>query len=477
MIKHKITIDPPPEGLELFENYEKILTAVSEAMLDGLEPGLPCELALCFTDDEGIRELNLEHRGMDSPTDVLSFPMFEIDPRKSLADIAPPFELEEGRAYIGDVIISVERAAAQAEEYGHGPDREIAFLLTHSILHLLGHNHAEGGRPEQPLRDIQERALESVGLGRPGGTAAADGGASFNIERCGIISILGRPNVGKSTLLNLLVGEKVAIVSPKPQTTRNRIMGILNRQGCQYIFMDTPGLHKARSRLGQRMVRSVYDSIADIDLALLMVAPDKPPAKPERLLVERIEKEGVACILLLNKADSVPKADMLPVMAAYEKLHDFKEIIPISAKTGDGMEELLDIIKDYLPEGEAIYPEDMMTDQTERQIASETLREKLLRLLEQEVPHGIAVETTSFEEKPGLLRLEMTVYCDKPSHKGIIIGKNGQTLKAAGSMAREELEAFFDTKVFLNIWVKVKNDWKNSDYLMHEFGFDDINDF
>lgn len=298
----------------------------------------------------------------------------------------------------------------------------------------------------------------------------------MEFTRCGIISILGRPNVGKSTLLNRLVGEKVAIVSPKPQTTRNRITGILNRDGCQYVFLDTPGLHKPRSRLGQRMVRSIYDSISDIDLALLIVEPDKPPQKPERLLVERIQREEIPCILVINKADSVQKELMLPVIQKYGEMNAFKDIVPISAKSGDGVDHLLALVKSHLPEGEAIYPEDMLTDQTERQIASETVREKLLKLLEDEVPHGIAVETSAFVEKPGLLSLEMTVYCDKESHKGIIIGKNGDMLKKVGTMAREDLEAFFGTKVFLNIWVRVKNDWKNNDYLMHEFGFDEDTD-
>jgi len=290
--------------------------------------------------------------------------------------------------------------------------------------------------------------------------------------RCGIISILGKPNVGKSTLLNRMVGEKVAIVSHKPQTTRNRITGILNRDGCQYVFLDTPGLHKPQSKLGQRMVKSIFESIADVDLALLIVEPDRMPSRPEYILIESIKKEEIPCILVVNKADSVKKELMLPVIQKYSELFDFSEIVPVSAKTGDGVEGLLDIIKGHLPEGEPIYPEDMLTDQTERKIASETVREKLLQLLEKEVPHGVAVETTAFEEREGLLKLDMTVYCDKDSHKGIIIGKNGDMLKKVGTMAREDLERFFGTKVFLNIWVKVKNDWKNSDYLMHEFGFD-----
>jgi GTP-binding protein Era len=221
------------------------------------------------------------------------------------------------------------------------------------------------------------------------------------------------------------------------------------------------------------MVKSVFESIADVDLALLIVEPDKMPSRPEYILMETIEKEDIPCILVVNKADSVSKGLMLPVMQKYSELHHFKDILPISAKTGDGVDGLLAMVKTFLPEQAPIYPEDMMTDQSERRIASEAVREKLLYLLENEVPHGIAVETESFEEKPGLISINLTIYCEKDSHKGIIIGKNGEMLKKVGSMAREDMEKFFDTKVFLNLWVRVKNDWKNSDYLMHEFGFDE----
>ena len=467
MKKHKITVTAPPKGLEIFENYKKILKEVCIAMLDELSPGCPCVLEISFAGDEKMRELNLESRGIDRSTDVLSFPMLELAPDGGPLD-PQAADLEDGRVYLGDIVIGLTRAAEQAEALGHSLERETAFLATHSVLHLFGHDHPEGGEPDSAARAMQERALEACGLGREKAGGPASG-------RCGTISILGRPNVGKSTLLNQIIGEKVAIVSPKPQTTRSRIMGVLTQDDCQYIFLDTPGLHRPQTRLGQRMVRSIYNSIADIDLALLMVAPDKPPGRPERMLIERIAKENIPCILVLNKSDSVDKAAMLPAIHAYSEAYAFKEIVPVSAREGDGVEGLLEIIKGYLPEQGFIYSDDTLTDQTERQIASETLREKLLRLLEDEVPHGIAVETAAFEEKPGLIKIEMNVYCDKESHKGIIIGKNGENLKKAGTMAREDLEKFFDTKVFLNIWVKTKKDWKNSDYLMHEFGFDDLN--
>lgn len=292
------------------------------------------------------------------------------------------------------------------------------------------------------------------------------------MQKTAIVLIAGRPNTGKSTLLNAIVGSRVAIVSPKPQTTRSRIIGVCTRGDTQLVFIDTPGLHKARSKLADRMVRTVMDSAASADVALLLCEPDRAPGTPERILTQRFAAEGIPAIAVINKADAVPKAAMLPTMAAYAELYGFEEIMPISARTGDGVEELLAMLEARAPEGEHIYEEDEMTDQSERTLAAEYLREQFLRHLDREVPHGIAVVCERFEERGDeVIEVDLTVYCEKRTHKGIIIGNHGENLKAAGAAARENLERLLDCRVFMQIWVRVKEDWRNNDYLLASFGF------
>ena len=295
----------------------------------------------------------------------------------------------------------------------------------------------------------------------------------MEIKKSGIITIVGRPNVGKSTLLNALVGEKIAIVTSKPQTTRNRICGIVNRDGCQYVFTDTPGLHKARNRLGEYMDGVVRASINDVDAAVLVVEPIPRPGEPELQLIQRIKALKVPCVLVINKTDTVAqKKALLEVIAAYQKEHDFDAIIPISAKKGEGVEELMKTLGQYLTEGPQLFPEDMTTDQPERQVMAEILREKMLRLLQKEIPHGTAVEISKFSERDNeIIDVEATIYCEKASHKGIIIGKQGAMMKKISTSARRDMERFMGTKVFLTTWVKVKENWRDSDFLVRNFGY------
>lgn len=291
------------------------------------------------------------------------------------------------------------------------------------------------------------------------------------MQKTAVILIAGRPNTGKSTLLNRLVGSKVAIVSPKPQTTRSRITGVYTEGELQLVFLDTPGLHRARSKLGDRMVRAITDSASSADLAILMCEPDKGPGAPERALCQRFAEAHLPAICVINKADTVQKSTLLPVMQAYAEAHPFEAIVPISAREGDGVEELLSVLSGMAREGEHIFPDDEMTDQTERTLAAEYLREQFLRHLEREVPHGIAVVAERFEEREdGVIEVDLTVYCEKQSHKGIIIGAHGENLKAAGAAARKNLEELLGAKVFMQIWVRVKEDWKNNDYLLASFG-------
>ena len=296
----------------------------------------------------------------------------------------------------------------------------------------------------------------------------------MEIKKSGMISVVGRPNVGKSTLTNALVGEKIAIVTNKPQTTRNRICAILDRGECQFVFMDTPGLHRARTRLGDYMVGVVRQSVADVDAVLLLVEPVAKVGGPEAELIGRIQELGVPAVLVVNKIDTVKKDELLAVMQAYGQAHDFAAIVPISAKAGEGVEELLDVVEHFLPEGPRLFPEDMVTDQPERQVCAEIVREKLLLCLDKEIPHGTAVEITKFSQRDDdVIELDAAIYCEKSSHKGIIIGKGGGMLKKIGSLAREDIEAFMGAKVYLQTWVKVKENWRDNVNLIKNFGYRD----
>ena len=287
-----------------------------------------------------------------------------------------------------------------------------------------------------------------------------------------IITIAGRPNVGKSTLTNYLVGEKIAIVSNKPQTTRNRICGIVTRGNSQYVFVDTPGFHKARTKLGDYMVNAVRDSISDVDATILVVEPIPSVGTQEAALIESLQAKHCPAILAINKIDTVEKDKLLEVIAAYAETGAFDAIIPISAKTGDGVEQLMEVCDSYAVESPFLFPDDVTTDQPERQVMAEIIREKLLWCLEREVPHGTAVEITTFSERDnGIIDIDATIYCEKASHKGIIIGKQGAMLKKISTMARADCERFMGTKVYLTTWDKVKENWRDSDFLVRNFGY------
>ena len=294
------------------------------------------------------------------------------------------------------------------------------------------------------------------------------------ISKTAMITICGRPNVGKSTLTNALVGEKIAIVSNKPQTTRNRISAVVNRGDTQFVIIDTPGFHKPRTRLGDYMVNVVKESVADVDAVMLLVEPIANIGRQEEELIARIKETGVSAILVINKIDTVEKTELLEVMALYSAAHDFDAIIPMSAKNGEGIDELLAELEKYAQAGPQLFPDDMICDQPEKQICAELVREKLLLCLDKEIPHGTAVEVTRFSEREnGIIDLDVTIYCEKASHKGIIIGKQGAMLRRIGQEARQDIEGLLGMRVNLQLWVKVREDWRNRPEDLRTLGYED----
>lgn len=293
-----------------------------------------------------------------------------------------------------------------------------------------------------------------------------------NNFKSGYVGIVGKPNVGKSTILNKLVGQKIAIISPKPQTTRNKILGILHGEGYQAVFLDTPGFHKPRTKLGENMVKAINEAIGDVDLVMLVVEPNTEIAPAEQAIIDKLG--DIPAILVINKTDTVKRDELLNVIALYSQKYNFCDIVPVSARTGENLDELKSVINQNLTEGPMYYPEDMVTDQQEKEIVAELIREKMLKCLRDEIPHGTAVEIVKMKctksDNGDMYNISANIFCEKNSHKGIIIGKGGKTLKDIGTAARIDCEKMLDAKVYLELWVKVKEDWRNSNNLMKELG-------
>lgn len=294
------------------------------------------------------------------------------------------------------------------------------------------------------------------------------------MKRTGFIAIVGRPNVGKSTLLNQILGEKIAIVSSKPQTTRNRILGIETRGEDQFVFIDTPGIFESKNSLGDYMVKTANSAMLDCDAAVLVADAGFAPGAVEEKVIASLKRAEIPAILALNKVDLCRREQIAETIAAYAKLHDFHAVVPICAKNGKYVDELMGECAAFLHEDEWIFEEDMITDQTQRQMASEIIREKILRNLDREVPHGIAVVIEEYREEEALVSIRAEIFCEKESHKGILVGKNGETLKRIGSYARQDLEKLLDTKVYLNLWVKVKENWRDTQRGILNFGYDEL---
>lgn len=466
-VKHKIYTQNKQDKIELTSSLRTLAKKVITEALSYQEIDFPVEISLTFVDNQQIRELNKTYREKDSATDVLSFPLFEN------GEIEYDDESTEPVA-IGDIVVSLERAACQAEEYGHSLEREVGFLCVHSVLHLLGFDHELSTEDEEYMNETCEEVLAELGLRRAEGNGFVPSEKPQVAEKdmkTAFISIVGRPNVGKSTLLNNIIGEKVAAVSKKPQTTRDRITGILTRGVEQYVFVDTPGLHKPKNKLGEYMVNATKSAIPDTDAVILMVESDERISSADRDIVNNIKSYNLPAILVINKTDVCKKDRLLVTIDEYSKMYDFKSIIPASALTGDNVDIIMKELQGFLKNERWYFPDDMITDQTERGIAAEIIREKLLRLLDEEIPHGTAVLIEDYNEKKNIIEIRAEIYCEKEAHKKIIIGKNGATLKKAASFAREDIEKMTGKQVYLNIWVKVKENWRDSEVSLSRMGF------
>ena len=456
-------------------------------------------VTLTFVTPDEIREINREQRDIDNETDCLSFPMLELRDGEFLEiPDSGDFETdEEGNLVLcyGDILINPEACKAQAESYGHSFEREAMFLIAHSLLHLLGYDHIES-TDEKIMIDRQKRLMKALDLAfddeindiyemdnhrdliQPEGLIPA----GTPCEHCGTVALLGRPNVGKSTLLNYITGMKIAIVSHKPQTTRTNIRTIYNTEDTQIIFTDTPGIHKPTSKMGEFMVDRSYKAALGADCVVLIADGRFPePGSVEKKLMDLLKQSNKKVILAINKYDEAGQSKLLPLTQKYSELYKFEDVVPISAKTGKNVDLLLSVITKMLPAGPRLFDSEYMTDQTERVIAAELIREQVLHYTDQEIPHGTAVIINEFKEKNDdgeitsgddrtMAVIKADIICNRDSHKAIIIGKDGQMIKRIGTAARRNIEKMLDCKVYLDLYVKVRNDWQNNDAMLGSTG-------
>ena len=454
---------------------------------------------LTFVTPDEIREVNREQRDIDKETDCLSFPMLELR-EGEFAEIpdSGDFETDEDGNQVlcfGDILINPEACQAQAESYGHSFEREAMFLIAHSLLHLIGYDHIDP-TDEKIMIDRQKRLMKALDLAfddekkdiyemdNHRDQVQSEGliPAGSPCEHCGTVALLGRPNVGKSTLLNYITGMKIAIVSHKPQTTRTNIRTIYNTEDTQIIFTDTPGIHKPTSKMGEFMVDRSYKAALGADCVVLIADGRFPePGSVEKKLMDLLRESNKKVILAINKYDEAGQSKLLPLTQKYSELYDFEDVVPISAKTGKNVDLLLSVITKMLPAGPRLFDSEYMTDQTERVIAAELIREQVLHYTDQEIPHGTAVIINEFKEKNddgeitsgddrSVVVIKADIICNRDSHKAIIIGRDGQMIKRIGTAARRNIEKMLDCKVYLDLYVKVRNDWQNNDAMLGSTG-------
>ncbi len=435
------------------------------------------EIELELLTEEEIQELNRDERGIDEVTDVLSFPSlqeikFPFDPNDYEDDVNP----ETDCVILGEIYICLKRAIGQAEEYGHSVERELGFLATHGVLHLLGYDHVEEDDRTE-MEELQAVILNSVGITRDGILPYEEEVDEELPSHCGYAVILGRPNAGKSTLINQIIGEKVSIVSWKPQTTRNRIIGILNDENYQIIFVDTPGIHVPKNELGRFMMHSVKVASEGVDAVVYVVDAEKGLDLSD---VERVRKNveaGNNVIVAVNKVDHVTKEKVAEILIELNKLDGITAVVPISALRGKNVDALVKEIKALMPKGEKMYSEDQYTDRNMRFMAAEIIREKALRLLDKEIPYGIAVNINKYEYREnGVLDIDADVIVQKQQHKPIVLGKKGEMIKRISTYARQDLEEMTGDKIFMTLWVRVKEDWRDDIGLLNNLGYNKRDD-
>ena len=459
-----------------------------------------------FVGFDYMKKANREFRNVNQVTDVLTFPLLEMKQGKlaeplSVSDMIPHVD-GINELPLGEILISLEKAYEQSQAFGHSMEREVAFLATHAALHLVGFDHIDKTEEKKMISE-QEKVLNELGLTRDAvsdtqtddtqtsastvQSAPIPESAKFQLDReilthSGFVAIIGRPNVGKSTLINQISGMKLAIVSSKPQTTRKNIRSVVNGEGTQIVFVDTPGIHRPKSQLAEYMVDVAFRAAKDSDLILMLADATKgTPSFVEREACLKAAESGQKVILAINKADAVDKESLLPIIQKFYALFAFEAIIPVSARTGDGVEELLKEIIDRLPAGPRFFPIEEITDQSERVLAAELIREQILHYTNEEIPHGTAVEIEVFDERMreggedeydrDLIRINASIICEKTSHRSILLGKNGQMIKRIGTKARENIEKMCGCKVFLDLHIKVRADWKNKPVFLQDFGY------
>ncbi|SDG01724.1 rRNA maturation RNase YbeY/GTP-binding protein Era,TIGR00436 [Selenomonas sp. WCT3] len=468
----EVIISNYPEELTFPQEYIDNVKAAAEMVgkLYDVENG---EVSVTLTNNEYIHTLNKQYRGIDRPTDVLSFALNESE--------EPEIEGEPEVDVLGDLIISVERAEEQAADFGHSVRREMAFLTVHGMLHLLGYDHMEEA-DRLEMEEEQRYVMEQLGISRdddgakkaPKADPQQPAMAKQGKHKSGFIAVIGRPNVGKSTLVNTLIGQKIAIMSDKPQTTRNRIMCVLTEPDAQIVFLDTPGIHKPKHKLGEYMVKAAEGTLKEVDAILFVVDATQKLGPGEMYILERLQATKRPVILVVNKIDLIDREQALPIIAHYTSKYSFAGVVPISAMEKMNLDGLLDEVKGYLPEGPQYYPEDMITDQPERLIVAELIREKALHLTRDEIPHAIAVDVDEMTTRPNEdVYIRATIYVERDSQKGIIIGAKGSMLREIGALARTDIQNLLGSRVFLDLWVKVRKDWRDRDGILRNFGFGD----
>ncbi len=447
-------------GEQIDETLKQNLASVEQQVYAFLGAPKSVKVNLKFVSPEEIRTLNKTTRGIDRVTDVLSYPYtnVKVGQKLKLKDYVCDIDPTDHKLLLGDIVLCVERAKEQAKEYGHSVKREICFLFCHAMLHLMGYDHIKP-EDEKIMTAKQAEILNSLNITRD----------SF---KSGFVTILGETNAGKSTLINQLIGEHVAIVSPKSQTTRENITGIYNEKNCQIVFLDTPGYHKRATKIDDAMDKQIENAQADTEIVLMLISAKKPLVEQYTTLNKKVTATAKK-ILLINKIDEVKYEKLYPQLAELSSVAKVDEILPISALTGKNCDVLLQMIKKYLPEYDhemRYYPVDEYTDKNLRHMCAEIVREKALLLLDDEIPHGIQVVVTDYKENETPIQIFADVYCERESHKAIILGKNGEMIKQISTKSRQAIERLINAKVNLQLYVKVKQNWRNDERALKDFG-------